>query len=322
MADTYFQVTEGASPRRSGSAKAARGAGDAAGDRSGASWDSGRASPLRPPIEYLAYPPTSLPHRDLLVLEQLPIHAGDRVCEIGVGSGGTAARIARLGPAEVVGVDVSASAIEAVRDLERRHPNLRLAVVDVTRREAVTPYASRFDVVLSCDTLEHVEDPPAYFRAIAEMLAPGGRCFITFPNEPPGIMHGITRFDTAAGLETLARRAGLADVELGAARLSRHAAKVVDLLGWRPLAMVRAGVRATRTLRGRRDGPRAQRFEDTSFHQHHRLWSALSPMVNLYWYGLLRLMAGRKPAFEIDWDFSRTPFEDSQVVIRAVKPLR
>ena len=318
MADTYFEVSRRAGADAVGSAELANDARRPAELTGGGAAPAGRPA-RRPRIEYIPFPPTSLPHRDLLILEQVAMGPGDRVCEVGVGSGATAVRAARLGPAEVVGLDVSAGAIEAVRELETRYQNLRLEVADVTQREQVAPLGGRFDVVFSCDTLEHVEEPDAYFAGIAELLAPGGRFFITFPNEPPEIMHGVTRFGCARDLEERVRAAGLSDVELGAARLSPRAANVLDALGRRPLAIVRAGVRAAQRARGEA-GARAQRFDETSFHRYHRLWKRLAPAVNLYWYAVLSLMAKRAPAFDLDWGFRRTPFEDCQVVIRGVKP--
>jgi LysR family transcriptional activator of nhaA len=46
----------------------------------------------------------------------------------------------------------------------------------------------------------------------------------------------------------------------------------------------------------------------------------LAPAVNLYWFGVLRLMAARGPTFEIDWDFVDTPFSECQVFAVARKP--
>ena len=50
------------------------------------------------------------------------------------------------------------------------------------------------------------------------------------------------------------------------------------------------------------------------------LWRPLSPAVNLYWFGVLRLMAARGPSFEIDWDFCDTEFADCQVFVTGKKP--
>lgn len=291
-------------------------------------------------IEFVPYPPTSFPFRDLLVLEQVPLKAQDRVGEIGVGSGATTARLARM-CADVTGFEISTPTVEALRYLEKRHSNLHLVTADITDEEALAAYAGKFDRVISCDTLEHVPDPLGYFRGIAALLAPGGVFMVTFPNEPIEIMHGVTRFDTALELQQPIAEAGLIDVRMGAARLTPYAERMAETLGWRPLSMARGLVKRGLGLvgRGRHDGgengangttysaaispsaPPPQTFEETRFFRNIRLWRQLSPAVNLYWYGVLRLMAARGPSFTIDWDFVDTSFTDCQVFIVGRKPV-
>ncbi|HLU66311.1 MAG TPA: class I SAM-dependent methyltransferase [Kofleriaceae bacterium] len=285
---------------------------------------SSASGPAR--IEFVPYPPTSFPYRDLLVLEHLPLGREDRVCEIGVGSGATTARLARM-CAEVTGFEISQPTVDALRYLEQRHRNLRLVAADVTDDDALAAYQGRYDRALSCDTLEHVADPAGFFRGLHALLAPGGSFAVTFPNEPPDRMHGITRFDSPMEIYEHAEAAGLAGVRMGAARLTPHAEKVARTLGWRPLSMAREVVAVGRALialsraeRSRRRGdaadePPPQTFEETRFFRTMRFWRPLSPAVNLYWFGVLRLMAARGPSFEIDWDFTETSFTDCQVFI-------
>ncbi len=269
-------------------------------------------------IEFVPYPPTSFPLRDLLVLEQLPLGAEDRVCEIGVGSGGTTARLARL-CRRIAGFDVSGEAIDAIRYLEERHRNLELVVRDVTDVAALGPYEGKFTRLVSCDTLEHVPAPAAFFRAVKKLLAPGGSFMITFPNEPAARMHGVTRFDAANDLRALLRSAGLPDHRVGAAVMRPGTERIARNLGQRPLQLVR-------WLLGRgRGGPNGpggaappQTFEQTGFFENRRLWRRLSPLVNLYWYAVLRLVDA--PAFEIDWDFRTATFTDCQVLIAGSAP--
>ena len=296
-------------------------------------------------IAFVPYPPTSFPYRDLLVLEQLALRPDHRVCEIGVGSGGTTVRLARM-CAEVTGFEISTPTVEALRYLERRQRNLHLVSADITDDEALASYAGKFDRLLSCDTLEHVPDPAGYFRGVSLLLAPGGEFMITFPNEPAAIMHGITRFDTPLELHQFIAEAGLVDVRMGAARLTPHAERVADALGWRPLSLARGVLRQSLALMQRARGgdgggnagadtgeggdnghggvspsaPPPQTFEETRFFRYMRLWRQLSPAVNLYWYGVLRLMAARGPTFDIDWDFCETPFAECQIFITGRKP--
>jgi len=281
-------------------------------------------------IEFVPYPPTSFPYRDLLVLEHIRVEPHHRVCEIGVGSGATTARLARM-CADVTGFEISVPTVRALHYLEKRQPNLHLVAADITDDEALEDHAGRFDRALSCDTLEHVPDPAGFFRGISLLLAPGGEAAVTFPNEPADKMHGVTRFDDPMELLDHMTAAGLEGIRLGAARLTPHAARIAEALGWKPLSMAREAVAVGRALvalaraeRGKNgsgaDAPPPQTFDETRFFRTMRLWRPLAPAVNLYWYGVLRLMAARGPSFEIDWDFVDTPFADCQVFAVANKP--
>lgn len=265
------------------------------------------------PIRYVARPPSSFPVRDLLVLEQLPLGPQDRVCEIGIGSGQTLARLSQLCGA-VTGLEISEKTVLAIKPLLAPHGNVRVAVADVTQPEQVAPFAGQFTRIVSADTVEHVADPGAFFRAVARLGAPGARFLLTFPNEPADRMHGITRFDSPEQLSRLLAEAGLCDVRLGAAQLNEHAEVVAEQLAWRPLRAVRA---ARRSFTVAPPAPTAapQTFHETSFFRDASLWSRVSPAVNAYWWAVLRLMAAPGRAFSVDWDFARSDFRDAQLVI-------
>src|SRR5262245_41347538 len=94
-------------------------------------------------IDFVPYPPTSFPFRDLLVLEQLSLGPNDTVCEIGVGSGATTARLAKI-CASVTGFEISKATVDALRYLERRHTNLRFVVADVTKPDALDGFEGTF----------------------------------------------------------------------------------------------------------------------------------------------------------------------------------
>ncbi len=157
-----------------------------------------------------------------------------------------------------------------------------------------------------------------------ELLAPGGQFLVTFPNEPLEKMHGVTRFDTVKDLESIVTDSGLIEVRLGAAKLQSSAEKVAQSLGWGPLRMARKVF--DRSGRGeRREGtegpaPRPQTFEQTNFMRGIKTWQKLAPAVNLYWFGVLKLMEWNGPAFAIDWDFKTTNFHDCQVFVTGTKP--
>ena len=269
-------------------------------------------------IDFVPFPPTSFPFRDLLVLEQLSLTGSDNVCEIGVGSGGTSARLAKI-CASVTGLEISAETISELRYLERRFSNLRFVVADVTTPEELRPYEGSFTRVIACDTLEHVANPPAFFSAIYRLLGPGGEFLVTFPNEPKDKMHGVTRFDHPRDLEALVRGAGLIHWKVGNAMMTERAAKLAELLGWAPLKVARTVLR--RGSYKQRDAKAPQTFEQTHFMKNMKTYKKVAPIMNLYWYAVLKLMDAGGPAFEIDWGFEKAPFQDCQVFVTGRKPL-
>jgi SAM-dependent methyltransferase len=269
------------------------------------------------PVPFLTHPPTSFPLRELLLFERLPVRPEGRICEIGVGTGHTLVALATLG-AEVTGLEISRPVVDSLRPLADQYANLSVFQADVTRDADVAPFLQRFSWVISSDTIEHVSDPAAFFRSLSRLLLPGGRFLVTFPNEPPDRMHGVTRFAHEDELSRLLEEAGLHAHQLGAARLRAGPARIANLLGHTPLRQVR---RLLRRCDGAPAGQAtlAQTFEETRFHRNAALWWRLSPAVNAYWYAVERLMTLGGPAFEVDWGFARSSFEDCQVVIVGCK---
>ena len=95
-----------------------------------------------------------------------------RILDAGCGTGGTLDAVADLG--EAWGVDISPDALDFCRG--RGHTNLKLCSADALD----FPDAS-FDVVLSCDVLEHLDDDGKALREIRRVLRPGGYGIITVP---------------------------------------------------------------------------------------------------------------------------------------------
>ena len=118
------------------------------------------------------------------VLELLNPQRGERILDLGCGTGQLTAEIARRG-AHVVGVDNSQSMIEQAR---RNYPGLIFVVEDATSFRFEDP----FDAVFSNAVLHWVKDAGAAVRSIVGALGPAGRFVAEFGG------HGNTRSILAA----------------------------------------------------------------------------------------------------------------------------
>jgi SAM-dependent methyltransferase len=227
-------------------------------------------------LSYLAYPPTSLPIRDLFLLDNVELADDSSVLEVGVGCGETTARLAGM-CRHVVGVDVSDAAVESLKYLERGDSGPKFICLDATDETA--ELGEKFDVIVSMDTLEHVDDAAAYFRFVWRHLSDDGIAHILFPNELPDNMHGVTQFASEADLRQAAE-SELGVVGVGSAALNRWPRIVVFLsFGW--LIRLRSALK--------RSVSSPQHFEDTRFYRRIGIWRRLSPLINLYWFVVLSL---------------------------------
>jgi trans-aconitate 2-methyltransferase len=104
------------------------------------------------------------------VLERLPLEGSETVIDAGCGSGRvTEALIARLPRGRVVGVDASASMIDAAR--ERLGDRAELHVADLVTFDL----GLRADAILSTATFHWIADHDALFARLRANLREGGR---------------------------------------------------------------------------------------------------------------------------------------------------
>lgn len=103
--------------------------------------------------------------RDLL--QFLAAKTGERVLDVGCGTGQLTAEIAESG-AEVVGIDASAEMVASAR---KNFPKFRFEVHDA----AAIPYVNEFDAVFSNASLHWVADQENAIAGIARSLKPAGR---------------------------------------------------------------------------------------------------------------------------------------------------
>jgi 2-polyprenyl-3-methyl-5-hydroxy-6-metoxy-1,4-benzoquinol methylase len=86
--------------------------------------------------------------------------------------------MAAEGATRVVGADFSPTAIASAQ-AEFRADNLEFDMTDIT---AMDYLGETFDIVVSCETLEHVPSPQAAVRELARVLRPNGLLVLSVPN--------------------------------------------------------------------------------------------------------------------------------------------
>jgi len=130
-----------------------------------------------------------------LVLEYLIPVEGKRVLEMACGRGGFSRLLASRGAA-MYGADFSGAALQiATRknaSSERRATGAEFTQADAQR----LPFASEsFDLVVSCETIEHLSDPQAALREMARVCRRGGLLYLTTPNyfNATGLYHIYAR---------------------------------------------------------------------------------------------------------------------------------
>lgn len=112
---------------------------------------------------------------------------GRRVLDCACGEGYGSALLARAG-ATVLGLDLDPASIAHARRRYGGIPGLRFEEADATRLDALPD--GGFDLVLSFETLEHVQAQERLLDGLARVLAPGGLLLVSTPDRdnynPPG----------------------------------------------------------------------------------------------------------------------------------------
>lgn len=102
---------------------------------------------------------------------------GRRVLEIGCGQGEFSQWLAGHDPWTLVGADLSRVAVGRAK--RAAGPRAGFTVADIQQM----PFPSRtFDLVVSCETVEHVPQPPVAVKELARVLRPSGTLVLTTPN--------------------------------------------------------------------------------------------------------------------------------------------
>lgn len=106
---------------------------------------------------------------------------GRRVLDIACGEGYGSALMSGWGAASVLGVDVSAHAVE------RAKANFSASNVRFVQSSGEDLIAiagdEKFDLIVSLETVEHVDDPALFLRNLKSLLADGGVIVLSCPND-------------------------------------------------------------------------------------------------------------------------------------------
>lgn len=106
------------------------------------------------------------------VLELLAPQSGERILDVGCGTGHLTAQIAAAG-ASVLGIDRST---EMIRQAKEKYPELRFEVMDAKE----ISLDQKFDAVFSNATLHWIKEPARVIDGVANLLHPGGRFVAEF----------------------------------------------------------------------------------------------------------------------------------------------
>ena len=101
---------------------------------------------------------------------------GKSALDVGCGAGLLTEPLARLG-ATVTGIDAAPEVIAVARD----HAGRMGLEIDY-HAIPVEQVEGQFDLVTALEVIEHVADPAAFLRSLAQRLAPGGLLILSTPN--------------------------------------------------------------------------------------------------------------------------------------------
>ncbi len=116
-----------------------------------------------------------------LVREQIGSVTGLRILEVACGRGGFVKELSRNG-AHVTGCDFSLAALRVGQEKLRALENGTLAALIQGDAQAL-PFADEsFDLIVSCETIEHIPDVRKALREMWRVARPGAKLLLTTPN--------------------------------------------------------------------------------------------------------------------------------------------
>jgi ubiquinone/menaquinone biosynthesis C-methylase UbiE len=127
--------------------------------------------------------------QQLLTLAALELQPGDRLLDVGCGTG-AALRVATPLVARAIGLDLAPGMIEEAQRLAADLPNAEFVVADAEE----LPFADgEFTAVLCSTSIHHYPQPRQAVREMARVLAPGGRIAIGDSNPEQLVVRLVDR---------------------------------------------------------------------------------------------------------------------------------
>lgn len=119
------------------------------------------------------------PLRMQFIREFCPIQ-GQRIVDVGCGGGILSEALARKG-AEVLGIDLAAELLE-VAELHALEQGVAVKYEQISAQSLTAREPESFDVVTCMEMLEHVPRPASLVGALARLVKPEGRVFVSTLN--------------------------------------------------------------------------------------------------------------------------------------------
>ncbi len=118
--------------------------------------------------------------RSIKILDAISdIHIAEpRILDLGCGSGWLTSMLGLIGP--TTGLDLSD---DAVNDASSRYPHVSFVQADFVNENITSLFKEKFDIVVSQEVIEHIEDQKKFLDLVAELIKPSGYLVLTTPNK-------------------------------------------------------------------------------------------------------------------------------------------